>query len=442
MGTAQIALTGKTMPTLNELNEIKSNLLSLGDEPGILEAKGETPVDIGPPETGLSDDLNALFDDFADVEDGIDLDSDSSVPDSSVPELAEGDGFADVEEEESVAEEIDSENSGIDDFEFNLEDDEPLFDMDGLDSSEPEDDAVPELAERAVPDTPVPELVEGDDFDFAEDEFSLDDNEPEIDDLDSDIDLSLDDNELDSSLPDSLAPELAEGDDFDLSGETFGLDDSVDSDVSETMDSELELGEDDELSLDLGEFEIDDSLDEDLDIDEFDLGDLGQDFGLLEDEISDVLLSETAVEESVPDEEELEEEVEISDDEFNRIKASLQILPGNLKLIIEEQIGEKGLKGVSLHKLINALADRKSPKEIAAITSRIIGRKIKIPASYAKKTGLDFEEEKGSFKYTLIHNILPLVKMFVVSLIILSAVGYLSFKFIYKPIYANILYNR
>ena len=56
------------MPTLDDLNEIKSSLLNIGDEPGILAAKGEVPVDIGPPETGLSDDLSALFDDFTDVD--------------------------------------------------------------------------------------------------------------------------------------------------------------------------------------------------------------------------------------------------------------------------------------------------------------------------------------------------------------------------------------
>jgi len=455
---AQIALTGKTMPTLDELNEIKSNLLALGDEPGILAAKGETPVDIGPPETGISDDLNALFD-----------------------------GFADVEEEESVAEEIDSENSGIDDFEFDLEDDEPLFDMDGLDapedvesddfdsgedefslddnavsdSSVPDssslDDNEPELddpdsdMDLSLDNEPLfdmdgldsPEDVESDDFDFGEDEFSLDDNEPEIDDPDSDIDLSLDDEPafdmdgLDSSEP--------KEDDFDLSGENLDFD-LEDAGASDNMDGELELGEglslDDSDPMDLSEFEIDDSLDDDLDIDEFDLGDLGQDFGVLEDEISDVLSQELSVEETGQIEEEPEEEFEISEDEFSRVKATLQILPRNLKLIIEEQIGEKGLKGAPLRKLISALADRRSPKEIAAVTGKIIGRKIKIPSSYARKTGLDFEEEKGSFKYTLIHNILPLVKIFLVSLIILSAVGYLSFKFIYKPIYANILYNR
>ncbi len=530
------------MPNLDELNEIKSNLLSLGDEPGILAAKGETPVDIGPPETGLSADLNALFDGFADVD----------------------------EDEASEPVETDDESNGIEDFEFNLDDEEPAFDMDGFDAPEP-DPSVPELVEGdkdigldeledlgfednqepadsnnmsfedlisddlepenvdsfdesdfsipedlsvdiPVSDTPdsepfdelaVPpaEEDEVEDLNFEEDNSALEesifsDEDMGLDELSADTDLDYSDSEdfpfddsfadtpvpdqfdeltvppdegaegssgdidldlddlddgIDLSLDDELSPGvIGESDDFDLSGEDFELDDSDNDGFPEIAGNELELGGDEELSLDdsdadsmdLDEFEIDDSLDEDLDIDEFDLGDLGQDFGVLEEDLSDVLSADIPVNESIPAEEELEEEFEISEDKFNRVKATMQLLPGNLKLIIEEEIGEKGLKGAPLHKLIDALADRKSPKEIAAVTGRIIGRKIKIPASYAKKTGLEFEEEKDSFKYTFMHNILPLLKIFAVSLIILSAVGYAGFKFIYKPIYANILYNR
>ena len=165
------------MPTLDDLNEIKSNLLSLGDEPGILAAKGETPVDIGPPETGLSDDINALFDDFADVEEE---------PESSVPELAEG-----VE--------------GFEDFNLDL-DDEPAFDMDGFDAPEP-DSSVPELAEGDMdgfdaPDSPVPELAEGpvpEQFDepLAEDDLAFNDFGDET----SAEELSF--NDLEDDAPDS-----------------------------------------------------------------------------------------------------------------------------------------------------------------------------------------------------------------------------------------------
>ncbi|MCK5672877.1 MAG: hypothetical protein KAH95_05860, partial [Spirochaetales bacterium] len=198
-----------------------------------------------------------------------------------------------------------------------------------------------------------------------------------------------------------------------------------------------ELAEGDEFELN------DDGFDDELEIDEFDLGDLGQDFGVLEEDLSSISETEISLDDSEETSEDLEgEEFEIEENTFERVKASLQNLPRNLKLIIEEEIGEKGLKGPSLEKLIDALAEGKTPKEIASITSKIVGKKIKIPANYAKQTGSDFEEKKDSFQYALFHKILPLLKIFLISSLIIAGISYGSYKFIYRPVHAYILYNR
>jgi hypothetical protein len=622
----------ETMPTLDDLNDIKNNLLNLGDEPGILAAKGETPADIEPPETGLSDDLNALFDDFADMEEGTE----------AVPEFVEGDDFADIgEETEPVSEQFneitvpldeedgfaeietpdvpESEDGVFADFDLDL-DDEPVFDMDGFDAPDDAPDDAPEpedaqsiediptaddseledesiedqigetqedssleldpddlgfdeeesdfagldsleenllddsdletgneltedLFEESEGETPseVSDFVEddedlgfedlvglsedgldsvsddlgfenSDEFELEDDtdlsfensdtgapeEFDLDESDvlelgddedlsfddsdaeiPEEFDLDEsdvlelgdDEDLSFDDSDVEIpeefNLDDSDGLELSDeaelafddsdldfgdsSEDFDLSGDDSDVED-LDSDSFGAPGDEIDLGDDEDFSMDdseedaveLDSFDMsDDNFDEDLEIDEFNLGDLGQDFGVLEEDLSTVLDESETTDDSSGSEEELEEEeFELSEDSFERVKATLSNLPRNLKLIIEEEIGEKGLKGAPLENLINALTEGKNPKEIAAITSKIVGKKIKIPANYAKRTGLDFEEEKGSFQYTLIHKVIPLIKIFVVSLIVLAAVGYVGFKFIYKPVYARILYNR
>ncbi len=547
------------MPTLDDLNEIKTNLLSLGDEPGILAAKGETPVDIGPPETGLSDDINALFDDFADVEepdfksdtssddpqeteasDGLfedfdlDLDdepvfdmdgfdapepnpsapepvegsvpeqfdelpvppaeedipfeeSEPEAPDSAVPEqldelnmpLDEGGDplsddladdldmdFSDTESEvedpdfqsddlgfedlvglndtDNLQEEIDSDFTDSESSEpesLDFEDEEDLSFDDSisdendlgeeLDLSTEEDIDFGEEAGLSFDDSDMDDSSSSDDFDISEDtDFSFDDTEPdEVDLSGSDSDLSFDDSDMDSSVP-----ELAEGDDFEMP------DDEIDLGV----DEELSLDDSDSDGMDLDEFELsDDGFDENLEIDEFDLGDLGQDFGVLEEDLSSVSEKEISLDDSSGDEEDLEEEeFEIQEKSFERVKVTLQNLPRNLKLIIEEEIGEKGLKGPSLQKLIDALAEGKSPKEIASITSKIVGKKIKIPANYSKQTGSEFEEEKDSFQYAFFHRIIPLLKIFLISSIIITGISYVSYKFIYRPVHAYILYNR
>ncbi len=558
------------MPTLDDLNEVKRNLLEIGNETEILAAKGETPVDIGPPETGISDDLNALFD-----------------------------GFSDVEEDESKIIDKDPDIAGIDDFDFDLDEDEPLFDMDGFDPPEdvgigiddpdtpdPEQDVPTEPpvdlsdedlvsdpgfddldADLGDLDTPDPEQfdtppdLEQDGFTEAPVELSDEDLVSDLgfDDLDADpgdldtpdseqfdtppdleqdvptetpVDLSdedlvsdlgfddldadpgdLDtpdpeqfdeltvppvegvpeqfdeltvppvegeesvdggfedllgagveetetaesleeevslDSDADFILPDEEPLEIDEDDfnldeslDFDLSGddsEDFSIpDDGSDPDPGDDSLS----GSEDDVSLDLDEFDLDDDLDEDLEIDEFNLGDLGQDFGVLEDDISESDEIDLSSDTGSTDEFELEEdEFELSEEAFDRVKASLLKLPLNLKIIIEELIGEKNLKGAPLEKLLTALAEGKPPKDIAAITSKITGKKIKIPSNYEKRTGLDFEEEKGSFQYTFIHNIIPLLKIFAISVVIISGLSFIGYKYIYVPVSANILYNK
>ena len=470
------------MPTLDDLNDIKAKLLSLGDEPGILAVKGETPVDIGPPETGISEDLNALFDNFSDIDD-TDINSEPDSPPDSL-----------VSESDEIIEEAGDEI--FEDFDLDLYD-ESVFDMDGFDAPEETglgiDEAKSEIPEDneeeldfeeenfSLEDLDPGDMDNAPDQDFGEEDFSLDkgmdldegaedlgfeelvgitDNEelqnPDLSDSELvDFDLA-DEDEL--TFDDMETGELELGDDLDLSSsEDFDLGDEDGLSFDDTDSDDIDLsGEDldfdeaeafnstDSDDLGLDEFEIsDESFDEDLEIDEFDLGDLGQDFGVLEADHSSDSKEELELDGDSDVEEEFEEEeFELSAEAFERIKTTLKNLPRNLKIIIEELIGEKGLKGPSLKKLIDALAEGKTPREIASITSKIVGEKIKIPANYEKRTGEEFEEEKDSFQYTLIHSILPLLKIFLISAIIIAGISFGMYNFMYRPIHAYIIYNR
>lgn len=191
---------------------------------------------------------------------------------------------------------------------------------------------------------------------------------------------------------------------------------------------ELELPEDE---FGGGEFEID----------EFNLGDLGEEFGVLEEAGEE----EEEVLQSGEGEEELEEEetaLDLTDEQFKALGETLLTLPRNLKLIVEEQIGEKGLSGQQLINLVNSLVERKSPKEIAQVSSKIIGRKIKIPSQYEKKTGAAFEAEKDSFAYRFRHRILPLLRTIVLSMIAVGLLIFTGYRYAYRPLYALHLYNQ
>ncbi|MBN1524625.1 MAG: hypothetical protein JW904_09085 [Spirochaetales bacterium] len=146
-------------------------------------------------------------------------------------------------------------------------------------------------------------------------------------------------------------------------------------------------------------------------IDEFALPEMGQDFGLPEagesktPEIEMPGVPRPAVKkQGARGFEELSgtgAAIEFSQSQFDRITETLASLPLNVKIIVEELIGEQELSGEPLKQLLDALVQGDSPKEIARILSGITGKKIVLPKSFEKRTGVAFEQERESFAYFL-----------------------------------------
>ncbi len=401
------------MPTLEDINKIKSQILEIGHEPSILSERGETPVDVEPPESGIPEDLNELLGDSLesfDLEDDTDVTNDFFMDDLEALEADLGMG----EQEESSGESEEVVPS------------EPVEDTENL--------GFPEEFLEETDDMALPEGESEEEFDLGglEDDFSF---ENEISPAE---DFSLEEGlpgEEDFSLDESAAPEQETA---SQPGEEIG---------------EFDLSMDDGENLDLEEFEVADEDmdldDESFEVDEFDLGDLGQDFGVLE-EPEDLsftpppespfggTVSQADTGEAVPG----EEAFELSDEDFKKLTATLNTLPRNLKLVIEEAIGEKNLSGDKLQKLTDALVAGKSPKEIASITGKVTGRRIKIPSGYEKKSGIHFEEERNTFEYRFKHVILPLVRRIIIAGAVVAALTFAGYKFVYNPIYSLILYNK
>lgn len=139
---------------------------------------------------------------------------------------------------------------------------------------------------------------------------------------------------------------------------------------------------------------------------------------------------------------EADEEFRITDEDFASIQKTLSELPRNLKLPIEELIGEKNLGGKDLGKLLNLLIAGASAQELAGITGRLIGKKIQIPAQYTKKTGLEFEEETGSLFYLFKTKIFPVLKILIPVAAVLGLIFFLGYRFIYRPLHAESLYKK
>ncbi|HUX21755.1 MAG TPA: hypothetical protein VMW69_10990, partial [Spirochaetia bacterium] len=190
------------------------------------------------------------------------------------------------------------------------------------------------------------------------------------------------------------------------------------------------------------------------DLDDLRLGDIGAEFGLgdmdevgvSEEELNPALAVGAAS--TLPPEIGAEApeagetpSVRISERDFQKIQETLSSLPLNLRLAVEELIGEQDLAGKQLSELVGSLVRGAPPRDIADVTGRILGRKIQIPVSYAKKTGLEFEEERATFAYRFRHNILPILRVFLASAAALALIIFLGYRFVYQPIHAYSLYS-
>jgi tetratricopeptide (TPR) repeat protein len=131
-----------------------------------------------------------------------------------------------------------------------------------------------------------------------------------------------------------------------------------------------------------------------------------------------------------------EGEIELTPEQFARLKRALETLPRNLKVAVQDLIGEGKATGADLSKLISLLLEGASAREIATLAGRISGKRIRIPAGYEKKTGVAFEAEQRTFAYAFRENILPLVRTVVltglVGLLLYAAGRYV----VYRPLYA------
>ncbi|MBN2737787.1 MAG: hypothetical protein JXR70_12455 [Spirochaetales bacterium] len=389
-----------------------------------------------------------------DDSDGFSLPGDFDDDDSMASEgfnFGEADDFS-VPEEKGLAE-SDEKLGSADDFSFG-----PEEESSGADDADLGGDDLLTDSDFSIPD------------EFSIDNASFDDemSSPEEDDFAAEIaEKELSSGGRDSSIE-------IEADDEDLSG--FGSESEIDDigefslpdEFADSSDSEIDFSvpEGDEGLGSMGNFE--DSSGED-EIDEFSLPDefsmpdsFGNEslsgasktgsFDKSEDEF---LLDEFSLPEmgSMPDkslsstddqfqqggipeanEADLpgEDQIEISDIDFGRIQQTLITLPRQLKILVQDLIGQNRVWGVDLHKLLDLLKKGASPQAIADLVSALTGEKIVLPKGFEKKTGLDFEREKRSFAYIFKENIVPMLRVllpvaFLVFLLILGVINLLVY---------------
>ena len=136
------------------------------------------------------------------------------------------------------------------------------------------------------------------------------------------------------------------------------------------------------------------------------------------------------------------EEIQLEQEDLDRLMETLQGYPLNLRVACEELIAEQVLEPQKLSKLIRFLVNGANVKEVAEFAGQLLGKTIVIPKSFQKSTGAAWEAEKASFAYIFVHNFLPVLRLFAFIAAVGLSIIYLGYRFIYIPHKAETIYQR
>ncbi|MCX7786362.1 MAG: tetratricopeptide repeat protein [Spirochaetes bacterium] len=452
------------MPRLEDIEQFASKLYEAGHEPEVLAEKGETLEPVPRPEEGLSADLAELFE-------GIPLDEGTVEPtseeaseeiplDQFLQEKTTGVEFEGTSPGEPLQEEglpVDFEEElpsegfpqegpskepyppsieeGLSEpLEFSFEEEVPVK---GGPEQEPslEEFEMPEfpVVEEEAPaqeegEAPTPEKAEtAEEFPFPEEvpfEESL---------LPKEGAVSTEEVVPGKGIEET--PSFEEGFFFEESKVEAEPSVQPPPSVEAPMEErgEKEEGELEEISVD------------ELGGEEFSLGDFGAEFGLLEaeeakEEEPTINIPAGAAEVIAAVAE--EEEFSLSDEEFERFKKTLSDLPLNLRRAIEEVVGGNKATDEDQIKLIRYLLAGESLSTIASFTGKLLGRPIKVPKGYEKRTGYAYEAEKETLAYILREKFLPILRLALASALATGVLFYGAYLYIYRPLYARSLFRQ
>ena len=466
------------MPSVEAIERFHKRLVELGDEPANLAERGQPLDPPAVPQAGLGDDLSNLFSEAAD--------------DPAPPAAGDTPFGRDAESLEAIFnEQPETEAASGDDDPFGgawLGDDDDLprpadfsLDPDAIPEEGASSDAADE--EPAPADEAFGDLGDLGDLGAADEEptptdeafgdlgdlgdLGASDEEPTpADEAFGDLgdlgDLGASDEEPtptdeafgdlgdlgdlgDIAVGDEAANSPVDQPDAKLDEDVFsdvGVEDSSDADPFTSTDEELIVDDGFDIPS------VDESL-ENLEEEGFSLGDFGEDFELGEESLDEFAGIDQGAEgeqdEQLAADDTLDaagEERSFSDDEFARIRQTLGSLPLNVKIAAEECIGES--KGEAQHRaqLIDALIAGKTPVAITEALGRALDRRIVVPKGYLKRTGQQFEQDRRSFPYRLRTVYWPLVWRTTLVAGALAVVGTLAYRYVYRPIHAEVLYRR
>ncbi|MEI6680876.1 MAG: tetratricopeptide repeat protein, partial [Mariniphaga sp.] len=127
---------------------------------------------------------------------------------------------------------------------------------------------------------------------------------------------------------------------------------------------------------------------------------------------------------------------------FQIIQQVLGRLPLNLKLAVEELIGEKEVVFEDLDKVVSLLVSRAPARTLASTVGKILGRKIVIPPGFEKGSGEELEARHATLWYNMRTVMFPILRLSLVLTAVAAVLVVLGWNFLLKPWKANDLYDQ
>lgn len=455
------------MPSIEAVEQFKTIVQGLAREPEVRAQMGLPPEEILPPESQLDDDLADLLGGMPTGDDGAapaeapepdpvsaDLDDLFAAPVPDHDEPAVGPSLDDLLGPAPAAPEPAAEAEA-----------DPFADLFGSlpapDEADPFGLGEPEPGpepEAEIDTEPAPldfgpaaeEIADEPSFDSIE---SLDsfDAEP-VDDLAGLDDFGFPGGDVAPAEPgrrstEGVSPEDLDDAFFETPGEDlFGTAPSAPSGPAE--DDEFEFGD----GMSGAEFPelagFADTKEEDVEAfdamgeaDEFQLGDFESQFGITADDHTDAELLNPA---QALDLESAggQRSLSLSEADFATVQKALGRLPLNLRLAVEELIGEKEVSFDDLEKVVRLLVSQAPARILAAAVGKILGRKIVIPPGFEKGTGADLEAQHGTLWYNIRTIMFPVLKVAGIASVAAAILVLLGWNFLLRPWKANDLYEK
>jgi len=309
----------------------------------------------------------------------------------------------------------------------------PDFDFGATESpvAESGDDfSVPDFGFGAT-DSPVAES--GDDFSVPDFDFGATDSP----DAESGDDFSV----PDFGFGATDSPVAESGDDFSAPDFEFG---ATDSPVAETGDDFSALDFDASNFTDIPDSGLGENVDgfENLDNSSSEFDSSFSDFDLVPPEVPQETKKRNISFSSGKSKKEEILSTELTEDEYKTFLKNLNYYPLNLRLAIEEMIIGNEFNDDVVMEIIHKVIKKVPARQLAGQVEKLMDRAIPVPSNYEKRTVAEYEAYRHSFEYNLKNKILPFSIAGIFALAFCILIGFLTAKFVVRPVKANMLYKE